>query len=42
MNKIFNYLQIWDLRVGKGSIRHFQGPHICGDAIDLWVRIEMF
>ena len=26
--------QIWDIRVGNGSIKSIKGPHICGEAID--------
>ncbi|XP_014214862.1 WD repeat-containing protein 38-like [Copidosoma floridanum] len=30
-----NTLKIWDIRVSDGSIKSINGPHVCGDAIDL-------
>lgn len=30
-----NTVQIWDLRVER-SVRSFYGPHICGDAVDVY------
>eukprot|EP00946_MAST-07B_sp_MAST-7B-sp1_P004115 g4115.t1 len=30
-----NTVQIWDLRVER-SVRSFYGPHVCGDAVDIY------
>jgi len=31
---------VWDIRISEGVRRTIAGPHICGDSLDLKVRIN--